>query len=108
MSLKQSTHGSTFSVFSQTVLLIRFVVVASMPLGRPEQQYLLGTVCSNTLQNQNINSNIGRSEGFPERDIWFLGMLDQGSARCSELLGRRRRRRHLTLPGGAAASPDPP
>ena len=33
----------------------------------------------------------GRSEGFPERDIWFLGTLDQGSARCPELLGRRRR-----------------
>ena len=32
-----------------------------------------------------------RSEEFPERDIWFLGTLDQGSARCSELLGRRRR-----------------
>ena len=48
----------------------------------------------------------GRSEGFPERDIWFLGTLDQGSARCPELLGRRRR--HLILPGGAAASPRPP
>ena len=43
-----------------------------------------------------------RSEGFPERDSWFLGTLDQGSARCPELLGRRRRRRrHLTLPRGA-------
>ena len=50
-----------------------------------------------------------QSEGFPERDIWFLGTLDQGSARCPELLGRRRRRRrHLILPGGAAAPPDPP
>ena len=39
-----------------------------------------------------------RSEGFPERDIWFLGTLDQGSARCPELLGRRRRRRrHLEI-----------
>ena len=37
-----------------------------------------------------------RSEGFPERDIWFLGTLDQGSARCPELLGRRRRR-HLEI-----------
>ena len=37
---------------------------------------------------------IYRSEGFPERDIWSLGTLDQGSARCAELLGRRRRR-HL-------------
>ena len=47
-----------------------------------------------------------RSEGFPERDIWFLGTLDQGSARCPELLGNRRRR--LILLGGAAAPPDPP
>ena len=38
-----------------------------------------------------------RSEGFPERDIWFLGTLDQGSARCPELLGRRRRRRRRHL-----------
>ena len=44
---------------------------------------------------------IGRSEGFPERDIWFLGTLEQGSARCPEFLGnrrrRRRRRRHQDL-----------
>ena len=33
------------------------------------------------------------SEGFPERDIWFLGTLEQGSARCPEFLGNRRRRR---------------
>ena len=39
----------------------------------------------------------GRSEGFPERDIWSLGTLDQGSARCPELSGRRRRRRHLEI-----------
>ena len=38
-----------------------------------------------------------RSEGFPERDVWFLGTLVQGSARCPELLGNRRRR--LILPG---------
>ena len=49
-----------------------------------------------------------RSEGFPERDIWFLGKLDQGCARCPELLGRRRRRRHLILRGRAVAPPDPP
>ena len=47
-----------------------------------------------------------RSEGFPARDIWFLGTLDQGSARCPELLGRRRR--HLILRGEAAAPPDTP
>ena len=35
--------------------------------------------------------------GIPERDIWFLGTLDQGSARCPELLGRRRRRRQLEI-----------
>ena len=51
---------------------------------------------------------INRSEGFPERDIWFLGTLDQGCARCPELLGRRRRRRHLILPGGSFAPPEPP
>ena len=38
---------------------------------------------------------IRQSEGFPERDIWFLGALDQGSTRCPELLGCRCRRRHL-------------
>ena len=36
---------------------------------------------------------LGRSEGFPARDIWFLGTLEQGSARCPEFLGNRRRRR---------------
>ena len=36
-----------------------------------------------------------RSEGFPKRDIWFLGALEQGSARCPELLGNRRR--HLEI-----------
>ena len=40
-----------------------------------------------------------RSEGFPARDIWFLGTLDQGSAQIPEFLGnrrcRRRRRRRL-------------
>ena len=34
-----------------------------------------------------------RSEGFPARDIWFLGTLDQGSAQIPEFLGNRRRRR---------------
>ena len=53
-----------------------------------------------------IDFSQDRSEGFPARDIWFLGTLDQGSARCPELLGNRRR--HLILPGGAAAPPDPP
>ena len=48
----------------------------------------------------------GRSEGFPERDIWFLGTLDQGPAKWRELLGRRRR--YVMLPGGAADPPDPP
>ena len=56
--------------------------------------------CVLIVQEQN------RSEGFPERDIWFLGTLDQGCARCPELLGRRRRRRHLIPPGGAVAPPD--
>ena len=36
-----------------------------------------------------------RSEGFPEREIWFLGTLEQGSARCPELLGNRCR--HLEI-----------
>ena len=53
------------------------------------------------------NAVLDRSEGFPERDIWFLGPLGQGSARCPELFGRHRRR-HLILPGGPAAPPDPP
>ena len=47
-----------------------------------------------------------RSEGFPERDIWFLGTLDQGCARCPELLGNRRR--HLILPGGPSPLQTPP
>ena len=49
-----------------------------------------------------------RSEGFPARDIWFLGTLDQGSARSPKLLGRRHRRCHLILPGGRQAPPDFP
>ena len=31
--------------------------------------------------------------GIPERDIWSLGTMDQGSGQMGELLGRRRRRR---------------
>ena len=34
-----------------------------------------------------------RSEGFPARDIWFLGTLEHGSAQIPEFLGNRRRRR---------------
>ena len=33
-----------------------------------------------------------RSEGFPERDIWSLGVMVQGSGQMGELLARRRRR----------------
>ena len=38
-----------------------------------------------------------RSEGFPARDIWFLGTLEQGSAQIPEFLGNRRRRRRRRL-----------
>ena len=30
---------------------------------------------------------------YPERDIWSLGVMVQGSSQMGELLGRRRRRR---------------
>ena len=30
---------------------------------------------------------------YPERDIWSLGVMVQGSGQMGELLGRRRRRR---------------
>ena len=33
----------------------------------------------------------------PERDIWALGMMVQGSGQMGELLGRRRRRRRRHL-----------
>ena len=56
---------------------------------------------------KNINSFSHRSERFPERDIWFLGTLDQGPAKWRELLGRRRRR-HLILPGGLPPPETPP
>ena len=65
--------------------------------------------CAKTYSQSPISFH--RSEGFPARDIWFLGTLDQGSAQIPAFLGnrrRRRRRRHLILPGGAAASPDLP
>ena len=32
---------------------------------------------------------------YPERDIWSLGVMVQGSGQMGELLGRRRRRRRL-------------
>ena len=44
-----------------------------------------------------------RSERFPERDIWFLGTLDQGSAQIPAFLGNRRRR---ATPRGRVAPPD--
>ena len=34
--------------------------------------------------------------GLPERDIWSLGVMVQGSGQMGELLGRRRRR-HLGI-----------
>ena len=34
---------------------------------------------------------------YPERDIWSLGVMVQGSGQMGELLGRRRRRRHLEI-----------
>ena len=34
-----------------------------------------------------------RSEGFSERDNWFLGTMDWGPAKWPEFSGRRRRRR---------------
>ena len=40
-----------------------------------------------------LESSSNRSEGFPARDIWFLGTLEQGSAQIPEFLGNRRRRR---------------
>ena len=40
-----------------------------------------------------MNTCCDRSEGFPARDIGFLGTLDQGSAQIPEFLGNRRRRR---------------
>ena len=55
-------------------------------------------VSSDTHCNLQCEPKNCRSEGFPERDIWSLGTLDQGSAGCPELLGRRRRRRrHLEI-----------
>ena len=51
-----------------------------------------------------------RSEGFPPRDIWFLGVMDQGSCQMGVFLGnrrRRRRRRHF-FPGWAPPPQTPP
>ena len=31
--------------------------------------------------------HINRSEGFPERDIWSLGVMDQGSCQIGRVLG---------------------
>ena len=49
------------------------------------------------MTHNNKNNENRRSEGFPERDVWFLGTLEQGSARCPEFLGNRRRRRRRLL-----------
>ena len=46
-----------------------------------------------------------RSEGFPERHIWFLGTFDQGSAQIPEFLGNRGRRRRPRRPVVAVAAP---
>ena len=41
---------------------------------------------------------VRRSEGFPERDIWSLGVMVHGSGQMGELSARRRRRRrHLEI-----------
>ena len=43
-----------------------------------------------------LNTKLSK-RGIPERDIWFLGTLDQGSAQNPEFLGNRRRRRRRLL-----------
>jgi len=35
--------------------------------------------------------HLDRSEGFPEQDMWSLGVMVKGSGQKGELLGRRRR-----------------
>ena len=50
---------------------------------------------SSAARSNSRNTSNHRSEGFPERDIWFLGTLEQGFARCPEFLGNRRR--HLEI-----------
>ena len=50
---------------------------------------------------------------YPERDIWSLGVMVQGSGQMGELLGRRRRRRRRrrrppATPTTAATPRDPP
>ena len=46
-------------------------------------------------------------EVFLERNIWFLGALDQGSAQIPEFLRNRRRRRHRRPSAGARRPPTP-
>ena len=59
-----------------------------------EHIYFKGQLCSEiAILKENFKKH--RSEGLPERDVWSLGTLDQGSARCPELLGNRRR--HLEI-----------
>ena len=41
---------------------------------------------------------------YPERDIWSLGVMVQGSGQIGELLGRRRRRRRCHLEIGVSNS----
>ena len=41
---------------------------------------------------------VDRSEGFPARDVWFLGTLEQGPAKIPEFLGNLRRRRRRCPP----------
>ena len=55
-----------------------------------------------------MNTCCDRSEGFPARDIGFLGTLDQGSAQIPELLGNRRPRRRRRRPAAGPAGARPP
>ena len=51
-----------------------------------------GTKPENEFSSKCVNQKMALIIEF---DIWFRGTLDQGSAGCPALLGRRRRRRHL-------------
>ena len=63
-----------------------------------EHIYFEAQLCSETsIFNEKRSRTFDRSEGFPERDIWFLGVMVQGSGLMGELL-RHRISRHRQYP----------
>ena len=52
-----------------------------------EHMYFEAQLCVHILKFKDNSNYCHRSEGFPERDIWFLCVMDQSSCQIGRVLG---------------------